>query len=137
MDGKSNPSDIVGQLLRSLGNNDVPEIPRHSARGTFSEVGDDGGRGREGGFGSAGNIFTKGRMLVSTETLGEEGGCLKESRSSCRRCRRPTIRRHQVHWTFQQRSRVLGKLMLVNKAKTIPLGLLKTAPIVSESTTCL
>jgi hypothetical protein len=68
------------------------------------KLGDDGERGREGGLGSRGDIFGKGRALVSTEilevtgvglivlgavndlfwegaaALGEEGGRLKETR---------------------------------------------------------
>ena len=70
---------------------------------TFLRLGDSGGRGREGGLGSTGEIFGEGRTLVSTErlgvtgvalivlgavndlfwegaVLGEEGGCLKETR---------------------------------------------------------
>jgi hypothetical protein len=71
---------------------------------TFLKVGDCGGRGREGGLGSTGEIFGNARSLVSTdrlgvtgvalivlgavndlfwegaEVLGEEGDCLKETR---------------------------------------------------------
>jgi hypothetical protein len=92
-----------------------PGIPRRSAKGSrevlsawlvaaiFLKLGDDGGRGREGGLGSTGEILGKVRSLVSTErlgvtgvalivlgavndlfwearALGEEGGCLNETR---------------------------------------------------------
>ena len=41
--------------------------------GTLLKVGDEGGRGREGGLGSTGEIMGKGRTSVSTETLGVTG----------------------------------------------------------------
>jgi hypothetical protein len=40
---------------------------------TFLKLGDNGGRGREGGLGSTGEILGKGRTLFSTETLGVTG----------------------------------------------------------------
>jgi hypothetical protein len=40
---------------------------------TFLTVGDDGGRGREGGLGSTGEVLGNGRILVLTERVGVTG----------------------------------------------------------------
>jgi hypothetical protein len=58
-----------------------PWIPRRSAKGgrdwlvggAFLKVGDEGGRGREGGLGSTGEIIGKERSPDSAETLGVTG----------------------------------------------------------------
>lgn len=62
-----------------------PGMPRRSAKGgrevlavwsvgaTFLRLGESGGRGREGGLGSTGEILGKGRAPVSTESLGVTG----------------------------------------------------------------
>ena len=89
-----------------------------------------------------GKYFCEGKKAGPTETLGEEGGCLKELRwlsPSSSSHYSPTPGASDLPTEIMLCSVCLysQKLGVDDKTKTVPLELLRTARTISESTTCL